>query len=289
MSSIPELYAVYSDHLGTPRKVTNATGTLLWSWDSKDPYGHQAPNEFHTGTTFEFDLRFPGQIFDNETGLYHNGFRDYDPKRGAYVQPDPIGLAGGMNPYSYAGGDPINFSDPTGLKIQYGKDNNDVSSRAAVAYLKRNSRTARHYIEQAENDPRTVIINSTSDRNELGQYYKNEIQWNRDLFLRCLTTNQISANPELLLFHEIYHFLADTFTSRMFHKIRTATMTDYTKNNRYRDSHEMYVIEGEKIFGIPLFDGPERIVGSEIGLKTYRQSHKNSWKGRPQRIEFRGE
>jgi hypothetical protein len=34
-----------------------------------------------------------------------------------FTQPDPIGLAGGLNLYGYAGGDPVNFSDPFGLKI----------------------------------------------------------------------------------------------------------------------------------------------------------------------------
>lgn len=34
---------------------------------------------------------------------------------GGFTQPDPIGLAGGLNLYGYAGGDPVNFSDPFGL------------------------------------------------------------------------------------------------------------------------------------------------------------------------------
>ena len=38
-----------------------------------------------------------------------------DPSAGQFTQPDPIGLAGGLNLYGYAGGDPINRSDPFGL------------------------------------------------------------------------------------------------------------------------------------------------------------------------------
>ncbi|MDF2075804.1 RHS repeat-associated core domain-containing protein, partial [Pseudomonas mendocina] len=52
--------------------------------------------------TIDNALRFPGQYFDEETGLYQNYFRDYDPQLGRYVQSDPIGLLGGVNEYEYA-------------------------------------------------------------------------------------------------------------------------------------------------------------------------------------------
>jgi RHS repeat-associated protein len=51
---------------------------------------------------------------DRETGLFYNYFRDYDPATGRYVQSDPIGLAGGINPYAYAFQDPLRVADPTG-------------------------------------------------------------------------------------------------------------------------------------------------------------------------------
>ena len=46
--------------------------------------------------------------------LYYNRYRDYDPTTGRYIQADPIGLAGGSNPYSYAMGNPLRYTDPTG-------------------------------------------------------------------------------------------------------------------------------------------------------------------------------
>ncbi|MBA3012268.1 MAG: RHS repeat-associated core domain-containing protein [Proteobacteria bacterium] len=60
-------------------------------------------------------LRFPGQYFDGETGLHYNWHRYYDPDTGRYLTPDPIGLAGGINPFVYTLNDPVNSSDPLGL------------------------------------------------------------------------------------------------------------------------------------------------------------------------------
>lgn len=58
----------------------------------------------------------PGQYFDAESGLNYNYFRDYDPKTGRYIEPDPIGLAGGINLYPYTENNPLNKTDRYGLQ-----------------------------------------------------------------------------------------------------------------------------------------------------------------------------
>ena len=61
-------------------------------------------------------MRFNGQYFDPETNLHYMRNRYYDSRARRFISEDPIGLAGGINPYVYADNDPINSSDPLGLQ-----------------------------------------------------------------------------------------------------------------------------------------------------------------------------
>ena len=46
-------------------------------------------------------LRFPGQYYDQESGLHYNRHRYYDPETAQYLTPDPLGLEGGRRPQAY--------------------------------------------------------------------------------------------------------------------------------------------------------------------------------------------
>jgi RHS repeat-associated protein len=112
-----QLLYIHADHLNTPRLVTNGSGTPVWRWDQVEPFGDNLPNEDPDGNSIlgHMPLRFPGQYFDKETGLYYNYHRDYDPLIGRYVESDPIGLRGGLNTYVYAIADPLRHTDEIGL------------------------------------------------------------------------------------------------------------------------------------------------------------------------------
>ncbi|QNK68444.1 RHS repeat protein [Variovorax sp. PAMC26660] len=122
-------YAVHSDHLNTPRKLTDVNGQAAWQW-SYSAFGEDKPttakNRFanlditpNPGTTsvsdVKLNLRYPGQYADEESGLFYNYFRSYDARTGRYSQPDPIGLGGGWNRFGYVDGNPLGDVDPLGL------------------------------------------------------------------------------------------------------------------------------------------------------------------------------
>lgn len=119
------LYAIDTDHLNTPRRLTNEQGQVAWQWlisgfgEVQPTTGAKGYEQVGTGTSYSepvsFSLRYPGQVWDDETGLSYNLHRYYDVSTGRYVQADPIGLEGGWNRFAYVGGDPLSHSDPTGL------------------------------------------------------------------------------------------------------------------------------------------------------------------------------
>ncbi len=140
-----QVYHYFKDHLGAAHEASDSNGTVVWR-GSYDSFGKVT----ETITTADNYLRFPGQYHDEESGLYYNYFRFYDPSTGRYITSDPIGIIGllngaadriAMNPtippnftalqgglpyqtisrskplntYTYAANSPLLNSDPLGL------------------------------------------------------------------------------------------------------------------------------------------------------------------------------
>ena len=99
-----------NDHLSTPQRLIDEAGTISWE-ATYEAFGAATI----TTETITQNHRFPGQYFDQESGLYYNWNRYYDPAIGRYVTSDPIGLGGGLNTFGYVGGNPLYSSDPYGL------------------------------------------------------------------------------------------------------------------------------------------------------------------------------
>ena len=108
--SQPGMFFFLNDHLGTPQKIVNASGNLVWQ-AVYQPFGEAQIRM----AIVSCNLRFPGQYFDSESGLHYNWHRYYDPETGRYITADPIGLEGGVNLYSYVENSPVNLVDPSGL------------------------------------------------------------------------------------------------------------------------------------------------------------------------------
>jgi RHS repeat-associated protein len=103
-------YYFHNDHLGTPQVLTDGNGNIAWK-AAYTPFGEAVVSI----ATVENPFRFPGQYYDQETGLHYNYFRYYNPQTGRYIDPDPIGLEGGINLFAYVANNPLNKIDPLGL------------------------------------------------------------------------------------------------------------------------------------------------------------------------------
>ncbi|WP_345536644.1 RHS repeat-associated core domain-containing protein [Variovorax defluvii] len=124
-----QIYAVHSDHLNTPRRLTNSQGQPVWQW-AYSAFGDEKPttakNRFanvevnpNPGTTsfpdITYNVRYPNHYADEESGLFENRDRFYNPSLGRYTQGDAFGLSAGTNRFVYALDDPLSVFDDDGL------------------------------------------------------------------------------------------------------------------------------------------------------------------------------
>ncbi|MFP1961544.1 RHS repeat-associated core domain-containing protein, partial [Lonsdalea quercina] len=118
------LHYVVTDLAGTARELCSETGEVhwrgeqgLWNGHREDrlPVGRKRYLGDAANEEVYCELRYQGQIYDAETGLYYNRHRYYDADSGQYISPDPIGLAGGLRPQGYVH-NPLEWVDPLGLE-----------------------------------------------------------------------------------------------------------------------------------------------------------------------------
>ena len=128
-------FYIHTDHLATPDLITNENGRIVADFENT-PFG--VP--YYNYSEIDYFIRFPGQYYDEESGLHYNYFRGYAPNIGRYIRTDPIGLQMDYSDplisaavaigttskkpstslelnhlYSYARSSPLVYFDPYGL------------------------------------------------------------------------------------------------------------------------------------------------------------------------------
>ncbi len=106
-------YRILTDHVGSPRLVVNTvTGAIAQRMDY-DAFGNVTAD---SNPGFQ-PFGFAGGLYDRDTRLVRFGARDYDAQAGRWTAKDPLLFFGGdPNLYAYAGNDPVNERDPSGLQ-----------------------------------------------------------------------------------------------------------------------------------------------------------------------------
>ncbi|HHH7361588.1 TPA: RHS repeat-associated core domain-containing protein, partial [Escherichia coli] len=115
-----KIHLYHCDHRGLPLALVSTEGATEWCAEY-DEWGNLLNEE--NPHQLQQLIRLPGQQYDEESGLYYNRHRYYDPLQGRYITQDPIGLKGGWNFYQYPL-NPVQYIDSMGLASKYGHLNN---------------------------------------------------------------------------------------------------------------------------------------------------------------------
>lgn len=198
---------LHPDHLNAPRLASNQD-SAVWNWNS-DAYGVASPNEDVDGDSIatHVPLRLPGQLYDEHTQLTYNYFRDYDANLGRYVQSDPIGLAGGVNTYGYAEGNPLKNVDVYGLKVLFDNEAKDIHKLRGMYERLKETDHGRKICQTLERLPETYTI--TTAESAGSAFYEGSKRTVRmdPGFSPLIYTEEgvVRADPVTILGHEIGH------------------------------------------------------------------------------------
>lgn len=147
-------YRVIKDHLGSTRMIVDSsTGEVVKTLR----YSEFGEITEETGT-FNTIFGFAGGIRDTDSGLTKFGARWYDPETGRWMEKEPLGFEGSDNFYSYCDGDPVNYVDVTGLKLEYF---GDPAMKDLIEKLKK-SETGKELVRLLDELPDKIIIEKES-------------------------------------------------------------------------------------------------------------------------------
>jgi RHS repeat-associated protein len=111
------VYKFINDERGSPRLIVNATTGAVVKYMTYDEFGNETVGlDAGAFPPWMQPFGFDGGLYDEDTGLVRFGARDYEAATGRWLAKDPILFGGGQsNLYVYAGNDPVNRLDPSGL------------------------------------------------------------------------------------------------------------------------------------------------------------------------------
>lgn len=123
------VFAVLTDHLGVPTELSDLGGNLAWR-GTVDAFGTVTLEKEQTRNPW----RLPGHWEDPDTGLQHAWLRVYDPETGAYLSPNPLGVAAGADLYGYLP-DPLSETSPLGLGRGYATFGGELAAERLASEL----------------------------------------------------------------------------------------------------------------------------------------------------------
>ncbi|HAF3444140.1 TPA: RHS repeat protein [Salmonella enterica] len=141
-----KIHLYHCDQRGLPLALVTPDNTVAWRGEY-DEWGNLSGEE--NPEHLELVIRLPGQQYDEESGLYYNRHRYYNPGQGRYITQDPIGLKGGWNLYQYPL-NPVTGTDLLGLKVTFKGDEEQQKAMKEAYESVRKTKHGQEMIEKME-------------------------------------------------------------------------------------------------------------------------------------------
>ncbi|EBA4497529.1 type IV secretion protein Rhs [Salmonella enterica] len=204
-----KIHLYHCDQRGLPLALITPDNTVAWRGEY-DEWGNLSGEE--NPADLEQLIRLPGQQYDEESGLYYNRHRYYNPGQGRYITQDPIGLEGGLNPYTYPL-NPVQLSDPLGLIVVFTGDEKIQKELKSAYETIKTSRYGKVMIDTLEKSQKTYTITKGDDNDAWYDHENNhntiyvDPDYHPDVSvdLACNNNGKEKASTVALLAHEIGH------------------------------------------------------------------------------------